>query len=113
MPAPFEGDSRLPNACARYAEVGLETHPEKIHDFATEQDVLGYMLDRNVLRAKNARFEQLRAWVYDLERRQWARPREVEKLVEKFTHLFLLQRFALATFAAVYAFAQKRERERE
>ena len=28
-------------------------------------------------------------------------------MVGKFTHLFLLQRFALSTFAAVYAFAQK------
>ena len=107
LPAPFDGDSRLPEACARYAEVGLEAHPEKIHDFATEQDVLGYRLERNVLRARNARFAELRSWVRSLERRQWARPREVERLVGKFTHLFLLQRFALATFAAVYAFAQK------
>ena len=33
--------------------------------------------------------------------------REVERLVGKLTHLFLIHRLALATFAAVYAFAQK------
>ena len=100
-------DPRLANACQRYSEVGLEAHPEKVHDFSTEQDVLGYRLQKNVLRARHAQVEQLRAWVRSLERRGWAKPREVERLVGKLTHLFLLQRFALSVFAAVYAFAQK------
>ena len=64
-------------------------------------------MEHSVLRAQNARYDQLRAWVRDLERRGWARPREVERLVGKLTHLFLVHRLALATFAAVYAFAQK------
>ena len=106
-PLASNGDSRLPDACARYAEVGLEAHPEKIYDFSIEQDLLGYHLERNVLRAQGGRFDSLRAWVRDLERRGWAFPREVERVVGKLTHIFLLQRFALSTFAAVYAFAKK------
>ena len=100
-------DSRLVDACNRYVDVGLEAHPEKIHDFSAEQDVLGYRLERNVLRARLARFGELRAWVRSLERRGWAKPREVERLVGKLTHIFLLHRFALSVFAAVYAFGQK------
>ena len=42
-----------------------------------------------------------------LEHRGWANAREVERLVGKLTHLFLIQRLALSIFAAVYAFAQK------
>ena len=102
-----DGDTRLVDAVARYAEVGLEAHPDKIHDFSTEQDLLGYRLERNVLRAQSGRFDQLRKWVRDLERRGWAKPREIERLVGKLTHLFLLHRLALSAFAAVYAFAQK------
>ena len=100
-------DSRLADACRRYAEVGLEAHPEKVCEFATSQDILGYRLDRNVLRARNARFDQLRAWVRSFQRRGWAKPREVERLVGKFTHIFLLHRLSLSVFAAVYAFGQK------
>ena len=94
-------------ACARYAEVGLEAHPEKIHDFTMERDLLGYRLERNVLRAQNARYDHLRAWVHDLERRGWAFLREIERVVGKLTHIFLIQRFALSTCAIVHAFAQK------
>ena len=71
----LDGDQ---DACARYAEEGLEAHPEKICDFVAEQDVLVYKIERNVLRARNARFDRLRGWVRDLERRQWARPRGVD-----------------------------------
>ena len=85
----------------------MEAHPDKVFDFSTEQDLLGYRLERNVLRAQNSRYDQLRAWVRNLERRGWANAREVERLVGKLTHLFLIQRFALSTFAAVYAFVQK------
>ena len=106
-PKVTDRDSRLSDACARYAEVGLEAHPDKICDFSTDQDLLGYRLEHNVLRAQNARYAELRAWVRNLERRGWAHPREVERLVGKLTHLFLIHRLALATFAAVYAFVQK------
>ena len=95
------------DACARYAEVGLEAHPDKIHDFSPEQDLLGHHLQRSFLRAQNGRYDNLRAWVRDLERRGWAFPRQVEKVLGKLTHIFLLQRFALSVFAAVYAFAKK------
>ena len=71
-------DSRQSDACARYSEVGLEAHPEKVFEFAAEQDILSYWLDRNVLRARVARFNELRAWVRSLEQRGWAKPREVE-----------------------------------
>ena len=64
---PAEHDSRLSDACARYAEVGLEAHPDKVFDFSTDQDLLGYRLERNVLRAQTGRYEQLRAWVRSLE----------------------------------------------
>ena len=62
-------DTGLADACARYSEVGLEAHPEKVFEFAMEQDVLGYRLERNVLRARAARFDALRAWVRSLEQR--------------------------------------------
>ena len=68
-PAAADGDSRLRDACARYAEVGLEAHPDKINDFSTEQDLQGYHLERNVLRAQCGRYHNFRAWVRDLERR--------------------------------------------
>ena len=102
-----ESDTRLADACARYAEVGLKAHPDKVFDFSTEQDLLGYRLERNVLRAQNSRYDLLRAWVRSLEHRGWANAREVERLVGNLTHLFLIQRLALSIFAAVYAFAQK------
>ena len=88
--AAADGDSRLRDACARYAEVGLEAHPDKINDFSTEQDLLGYHLERNVLRAQSGRYHNLWAWVRELERRGRAHPREVEKVVGKLTHIFLI-----------------------
>ena len=69
----------------------MEAHPDKIYDFSIKQDLLGYHLDDNVLRAQGGRFDSLRAWVRDLERRGWAFPREVERVVGKLTHVFLLQ----------------------
>ena len=42
-----------------------------------------------------------------LRRRRWARPREVEAIVGRFTHAFLLHRPAFSVFSAVYAFAEK------
>jgi hypothetical protein len=74
-----ESDTRLADACARYAEVGLKAHPDKVFDFSTEQDLLGYRLERNVLRAQNSRYDLLRAWVRSLEHRGWANAREVER----------------------------------
>jgi len=69
--------------------------------------MLGYQLTRNVLRCSAKRYGQLCDAVADLERRGWARPREVESIVGRFTHVFLLQRPVLSVFSAVYAFGRK------
>ena len=42
-----------------------------------------------------------------MERRGFARPREVERVLGKFTNLFLLHRLSLAIFSSVYAFVRK------
>ena len=97
----------LESLLRRYAEVGLSTKPSKVHDYAREQDLLGYRLDHNRLRISASRYANLRDAVGALRRRSWARPREVEALVGRFTHAFLLNRPALSVFSAVYAFAEK------
>ena len=48
-------DTRLADACQRYSEVGLEAHPEKVHDFAPLAEVkfchlLSYNVGTNVFR---------------------------------------------------------------
>ena len=80
---------------ARYDEVGCRFHPEKVHDYAPVQELLGYTLDHNVLRSSLKRYRDLAARVAGLRRRGWARPREVEQLIGKFTNAFLLERSAL------------------
>ena len=97
----------LESLLRRYAEVGLQTKPSKVHDYAREQDMLGYRLDHNVLRLSSSRYANLRDAVGALRRRGWALPREVEALVGRFTHAFLIHRPALSVFSAVYAFAEK------
>ena len=97
----------LESLLRRYAEVGLQTKPSKVHDYAREQDMLGYRLDHNVLRLSASRYANLRDAVGALRRRGWALPREVEALVGRFTHAFLIHRPALSVFSAVYAFAEK------
>ena len=91
----------------RYAEVGLHTKPPKVHDYAREQYLLGYRLDHNTLRLSASRCATLRDAVGALRRRRWARPREVEAIVGRFTHAFFLHRPALSAFSAVYALAEK------
>ena len=91
----------------RYRDVGLHVKPSKVHDYATSQDLLGYRLEQNVLRCPQSKFDSIQEAVEALERRRWAKPREVEALVGKFTHIFLLHRPALSVFSAVYIFAQK------
>ena len=44
----------LESLLRRYAEVGLSTKPSKVHDYAREQDLLGYRLDHNRLRISPA-----------------------------------------------------------
>ncbi len=97
----------LQRALDRYAEVGLPVKPSKVHDFAPTLDLLGYTLASDELRVPEAKYHTLEAAVLDLERRGRARPREVERLVGKFTNLFLLHRPALAIFSTVYVFARK------
>ena len=71
----------LESLLRRYAEVGLSTKPSKVHDYAREQDLLGYRLDHNRLRISASRYANLRDAVGALRRRSWARPREVEALL--------------------------------
>ena len=97
----------LESLLRRYEDVGLSTKPSKVHDYALEQDLLGYRLDHNRLRLSASRYASLRDAVGALRRRGWASPREVEALVGRFTHAFLLHRPALSIFCAVYAFAEK------
>ena len=91
----------------RYADVGLSTNPSTVHDYARGHDLLSYRLDHNRLRLSASRYASLRDAVGALRRRGWASPREVEALVGRFTHAFLLHRPALSIFSAVYAFAEK------
>jgi hypothetical protein len=97
----------LQGALDRYAEVGLPVKPAKVHPFGPRQDMLGYTLASDVLRVPEVKFRDLEAAVLDLERRGWARPREVEHLVGRFSNLFLLHRPAFAIFSSVYAYARK------
>ena len=101
------GGVPLAPVLARYPEVGLRYNAEKVRDYSAEQDLLGYTFDWNVLRGWLPRYHALAQAVRSLERRMWAQPREVERLVGRFTHWILLHRAALSIFNAVYAFATK------
>ena len=85
----------LDSLLRRYAEVGLSTKPSKVHDYAREQDLLGYRLITTGCGSRPAG-TNLRDAAGVLRRRSWARPREVEALVGRFTHAFLLNRPALS-----------------
>ena len=67
----------------------------------------GYQLDHNTLRTPEKKYTELAVLVANLERRGFARPREVERVLGKFTNLFLLHRLSLAIFSSVYAFVRK------
>ena len=99
--------SDLLEACARYRNVGCTVKDSKVMDYNVRQRLLGYQLDTNVLRVPSDKYAELATAVQQLCRRGWAQPREVERVLGKFTHLFLLHRLALAAFSAVYAFARK------
>ena len=98
--------SSLDAVLKRYEAVSMRIKPSKVHDYSSKQVVLGYQLDNNVLRATQERYAGIRAAVEEL-RRGWAKPREVERLIGKFTHMALLNRLSLSVFSAVYAFARK------
>ena len=91
----------------RYADVGLTAKPSKLKPYAPAQVLLGYQLEDNVLRQESDRYWAVVADVEDLSRRGWARPREIESLVGRITHVMLLHRPSLAIFSAVYAFSAK------
>ena len=101
------GGVLLASVLARYTEVGLRYKAEKVRDYSAEQDLFGHTLDWNVLRGSLSRYHTLAQAVRPLERRMWAQPREVKRMVGRFTHWFLLHRPALSIFNAVYAFASK------
>ena len=91
----------------RYADVGLEAKPSKVHAYASTQVLLGYQLDDNELFLQPCRYWDLVRRVDALDRRGYAQPREVESIVSAMTHAMLLHRLSLSVFGAVYAFAQK------
>ena len=91
------GGVPLAPVLARYTEVGLRYKAEKVRDYSAEQALLGYTLDWNVLRGSLPRYHALAQAVRSLERRMWAQPREVERLVGRFTHWFLLHRAAVSS----------------
>ena len=101
------GGTAVEDVCARYRAVGLQVKPEKVEDYSSQQEFLGYRLERNVLRPTVKRVALLRAAVGELCRRGFARPREVESLAGKFGHLFLLHRLSFSCFSAVYSFGVK------
>ena len=101
------GGVPLSKLLRRYDEVNLRTKPSKVHDYDVEQDLLGYRLARNVLRSSLARYSELKRAVATLCARGWQEPHEVEATVARFTHAFLLHRFALSVFSAAYVFSQQ------
>ena len=101
------GGVPLSKLLRRYDEVNLRTKPSKVHDYDVEQDLLGYRLERNVLRSSLARYSELKRSVATLCARGWQEPHEVEATVARFTHAFLLHRFALSVFSAAYVFSQQ------
>ena len=93
--------------CKRYRDVGARVRDEKVEDYAPRQVAAGYQLDANTLRTPEKKYAELAALVADLGRRGVAFPREVERILGKFTNLCLLHRLSLANFSSVYAFVQK------
>ena len=73
---------------------------------------MGHTLDHNVLRASCSRYAAIRAEVLRLLRSRWCRPRDIERIVGKLTHIMLLHRQSLALFNAVYAFCRTNWPER-
>ena len=97
----------LAKVLQRYGDVDLPVKLEKVHDYARSQDILGHTLSQGTLRASGAKYTRIAAEVWALERRGFARPREVERITGRFTHIFLLHRLSLAVFSSVYAFARR------
>ena len=102
----------LETVLQRYAAVHLRTKPSKVQDYNAVQDLVGHTLDHNVLRASCSRYAAIRAEVLRLLRSRWCRPRDIERIVGKLTHIMLLHRQSLALFNAVYAFCRTNWPER-
>ena len=93
--------------CQRYQDVGARVRVEKVADYAPQQLVAGYQLDNNTLRIPEKKYAELVALLAALDRRGFALPREVERILGKFTNLCLLHRLSLSIFSSVYAFVRK------
>ena len=102
----------LETVLQRYAAVHLRTKPSKVQDYNAVQDLVGHTLDHNVLRVSCSRYATIRAEVLRLLRSRWCRPRDIERIVGKLTHIMLLHRQSLALFNAVYAFCRTNWPER-
>ena len=97
----------FPRVLSRYADVNIRTKPSKVHDYASTQVGIGVLLDDNDFRTPPEPYVKIHCDVQGLKRRGWARPREVERLVGRFTSSMLLLRLTLSIYDAVYAFAWK------
>ena len=93
--------------CQRYRDVGARVRDEKVEDYAPQQVVAGYQLDHNTLRTPEKKYAELAVLVATLVRRGFALPREVERILGKFTNLCLLHRLSLSIFSSVYAYVRK------
>lgn len=91
----------------RYDAVGWQAKESKIEDWAPRCELAGNLLDHNVLRTPARKYWSIRHDTDVMLHRGWAYPRELERLVGRFTDRMLLHRQALSCFNAVYAFAQK------
>ncbi len=97
----------LAGVLERYAAVKLKAKSSKVHDYARSQVLLGYQLHENVFRTTAEKYAAIYSEATALLARGWAQPREVERMVGKLTHIFLLCRLALSVFSSVYAFARQ------
>jgi len=98
---------QVPTLVAKYSTVGLTAKPEKVFDYSNTQELLGYQLRDNVFSISISRFHSILADFELIIHRKYARPREIERLVGKLTHCFLLNRPCLSVFRVVYIFTKK------
>jgi hypothetical protein len=104
---PVPGSAALSAVLQRYGDVNLTAKPSKVKPFGPRQEGLGYELDNNVWACTADKSDALYRAVNALVSRGWAFPREVERVIGQFTHIFLLHRPALSVFGCVYVFARR------
>ncbi len=104
---PVPSDAQLSAVLQRYEDVHLKVKASKVHRSGVRQVGLGYELDTNVWACTGEKFRALQSAVCTLVSRGWSFPREVERIVGQFTHIYLLHRPSLSVFSCVYTFARR------